>query len=262
MCLVVVSMAGAAEEPPLTRAWQAIVDSRSKDVFRAIDAGTADRAGRLARAAAYFDLQPISDDSMRKAEVILADLAKGDDEIALQAAYLQARLYQLHFSTPDFAKAANLFEQLAARAPDSHWAQLGLVKLGMLKLYAGASPATGGAERMALAGALLAKIKEPALRRDLELQIGRAGLLLKQPLDRVLPHLIEADRIGGISGTAAEDLIVQIGELSYRNGQFAQSRVYFERYVKTYPRNLRAYSVQRRLEEIAGHEAGRPKGGS
>ena len=73
--------------------------------------------------------------------------------------------------------------------------------------------------------------------------------MLKQPLPRILPHLVAADQAGGISGTAKEDLVVQIGELSLRAGLLEQSKDYFERYLQTYPDNLRAYAVARRLEE-------------
>jgi len=119
----------------------------------------------------------------------------------------------------------------------------------MLKLYVLNIDAAVGADRLASAEALMQRIHEPALQRDLHLQIGQAGVVLKQPLPRILPHLVAADQAGGISGTAKEDLVVQIGELSLRAGLLEQSKDYFERYLQTYPDNLRAYAVARRLEE-------------
>ena len=97
--------------------------------------------------------------------------------------------------------------------------------------------------------ALLAQVEIPALQRDLHLQIGQAGIELKQPLKRLLPHLVAADRVGGISGTAHEDLIVQIGVLSLRAGLPAQAKDYFERYLAEYPDNVRAWTIKRQLAD-------------
>jgi tetratricopeptide (TPR) repeat protein len=227
--------------------WQALINNRPKDVLRVYDAAKADRAGQLAAAVAIMSMQPATDANMRRAGEIFSEVAQGSDGLAAQALYLQARLHQLHFQVPDYAAAAQCYEQLAARQPDSHWAQLGLVKLALLKLYV--LDIDAGADRLATAEPLLERIHEPALQRDLHLQIGQAGVVLKQPLRRFIPHLVAADQLGGISGTAKEDLVVQIGELSLRAGLLEQSKAYFERYLRTYPDNLRAYAVARRLEE-------------
>lgn len=187
---------------------------------------------------------------MHQAEQLLVQLIDGDDEIAEQAAYLQARIYQLHLKQPDYPKAAELYRALAARRPQSHWAQLGLVKLALLKLYVLPDSTAAGADRLAPAEALLPQIHEPLLQRDLHLQIGQAGVILKQPLPRFVPHLEAAARAGGIAGTAGEDLVIQVGELSYRAGFLRQARDYFERYLKEYPTNVRAYAATQRIAEI------------
>lgn len=229
--------------------WQSLINNRPKDILRSDEPEAGARAARLARGIAWMSIQPTTDDNMRRAEAYFSEVARGDDELAAKAAYLQARLHHLHFQAPDYAEAARLYEALAAQQPASHWAQLGLVKLALLKLYVLDIDSTAGADRLASAQELLRRIHEPALKRDLHLQIGQAGVVLKQPLRRLLPHLIEADRLGGISGTAKEDLVVQIGELSLRAGLLEQSQEYFERYLKTYPENLRAYAVEKRLME-------------
>src|ERR1019366_155425 len=158
--------------------------------------------------------------------------------------------YQLHMNEPDFPKAAKLYTELAGRQPHSHWAQLGLVKLGMLKLYLLPDSSGSAADRLAAAEALLPRIQEPLLRRDLDLQIGQAGIVLHQSLTRFLPHLIAAERVRGIRGTAAEDLIVQIGVLSERGGDWMRAREYFQRYLAQYPTNVRAFTIRRKLDEV------------
>ena len=242
------------------KAWADLANSRPRNVLRALDGKLTSREARLAWATALMSDQPATDGNMRRAEEILADLAKGRDEIAAEAAYLCGRLNQLYYTKPDYAKAAEIYRTLAGRQPQSHWAQLGLVKLGMLEMYAPAGGTAIPSDRLAPAEALLARIHEPLLQRDLNLQIGLAGIVLKQPLRRLIPHLVAADRIGEFSSQSREDLIVQIGELSLRAGLLAQAREYFERYQREYPIERRSYVVQVRLNEVNARlkaEAGR-----
>ena len=147
-----------------------------------------------------------------------------------------------------------LYRALAERHPESHWAQLGLVKLGLLVLYTLPEPAAP-AERIAAATALLARIHEEKLQRDLHLQIAHAGTFYEQPLDTVLPHLIEVNRIGGLVGQVPEDLAIELGELSLRAGHYAQARAYFEAYLRDFTPNLRSVTVRQRLEDLAALEA-------
>jgi len=242
--------AGAAAPDNPDRAWAALADNRPQDVLRQIRPNAPSRADRLAWAAARIGDQPATDGNMHEAEAVLVELEQGTDELAAEAAYLRARIYQLHLNEPDFPKAAQLYAELAQRQPGSHWAQLGLVKLGLLKLYLLPEVSNPGADRLAAAEALLARIHEPLLRRDLNLQIGQAGIALNQPQARFLPHLIAAERAGGITGNAQEDLIVQIGVLSERGGDWARAREYFEKYLAAYPLNVRAYAIRRKLAEV------------
>ncbi|MBS0631700.1 MAG: hypothetical protein JSS11_07275 [Verrucomicrobia bacterium] len=250
----------AAPAPDLPTAWNDIADSKAKLALVKLGrADTSDRAVQLARATASLDDQPVSDGDLRRAEATFAQLAQGHDELAEQAAYLQARVWQIHLAQPDYARAAELYRALAERNPRSHWAQLGLVKLALVQLYALPDPADPAA-RLAGAAALLSRVTEPTLQRDLQLQLGQAGIFYKQPLPSIIAHLVAADRIGGTPGAAGEDLILQIGELSLRAGDYATSRAYFERYLRDYEVNPRCFTVKEKLQQIAAHEAA-AKGG-
>ncbi len=254
---------GAPPSDEVGAAWQLMADHLGRDAYVRLDRvrGVPTREQRLAQAVVVVDYQPVTPERLHAAEAIFADLARGEDEIAAQAAYLQARLYQVHYSQPDYGRAAELYRALAARQPDSHWAQLGLVKLGLLQLYVLPEPA-GPAARLAAVAALLPRIKEEKLQRDVHLQLGQAGTFYGLPLDAVLAHLIEVNRIGGLVGQIEEDLAIQLGELSLRAGHYAAARTYFETYLRDFTPNLRSVTVRRRLAEMAAQEAkaqeGRP----
>lgn len=264
-CGVILLLAGVAqaraESTPSAReetgpVWQLVADHLGRDAYTRLGKlkGPATRERRFAEAVIAIDYQPVTQERLHEAEATLGELAQGDDELAVCAGYLQARMYQIHFQEPDYAKAAELYQALAARRPHSHWAQLGLVKYGLLLLYALPEPSQP-AGRIAAAEALLPRLEEQNLVRDLQLQLGRAGTFYEQPLDSVLPHFVVADQLGGLIGQAKEDLIVYIGELSMRAGHYAQSRAYFERYLREYTYNMRLVTVKKRLQELGELEA-------
>ena len=263
LCCVLLPLAGAAEPAGdgTTEAWQLMANQLPRDAYARLGniRGAPSREQALAAAVVAVDYQPVTPDRLQEAEQAFATLAQGDDEVADAAAYMQARLFQVHFQSPDYVRAAALYRALADRHPDSHWAQLGLVKLGLLLLYTLPEPAAP-AERIAAATALLARIHDEKLQRDLHLQLAHAGTFYEQPLDGVLAHLKEVDRIGGLVGQVPEDLAIMLGELSLRAGHYAEARSYFEAYLRDFVPNLRSVTVRRRLEDLAALEA-KAKGG-
>lgn len=250
-CLLSVGL-GAKDAPPsLEQVWTYAAGSQpveARAVLRHVD-GLDSRTEQLAQAILDLARPPIGEGDWNRIEPVLASLATGSDDIAARALYLRARMYQVHRTPPDYARAEALYRELARRWPDSHWAQLGYVKLGLCMLFALPEPADQQ-KRLAAVEALLTEIKEPYLRRDLELQIGWAGVFYDLPYDEVLPHLIAADRVGGMLGITPEELVIQIGELSFRAGHLAQAKAYFERFLRDYPTNTRRYNVEQRLRQV------------
>jgi tetratricopeptide (TPR) repeat protein len=248
-----VALASAKESSPVTMdtVWSYAASNQPLEAQAALgEVETVDeRTQALAEAVLAMARPPLSESDWAKIEPQLAQLAQGDDDIAAQALYLQARMHQVQKAEPDYARAEALFDALARRWPESHWTQLGYVKLGLTKLFAG-DDATPPRARLATAEALLAKVTEPPLRRDLQLQIGWAALEYDLPLDEVLPHLIAADAVGGLMGITPEDLLIQIGELSFRAGHLGQAQHYLERLLAEFPTSTRNYNVRQRLAEI------------
>ena len=243
----------------VTAAWELVGRHLANDALAGLQSNRehGSREAAFAEAVVLMDSQPVTDGGLREVAERLGELARGDDEIAQASAYLTGRLYQAHFFTPDYVRAAQQYEQLAARHPASYWAQLGLVKLALLKLYALPEPAEPAA-RIAAAEALLPRLTRPELQRDAHIVIGRARLFHGQPVDTVLAHLLEADRIGGLAGLKRGELQLQIGELSRRAGHWEQARDYFQRFVDENEVDGRVYNVKAKLAEIAAH---RPPGG-
>jgi hypothetical protein len=211
------------------------------------------REAAFAEAVVRMDSQPVTEAGLKEVEARLTELARGNDEIAAASAYLIGRLYQAHHFTPDYGRAAQEYERLAAKSPGSYWAQLGLVKLALLQLFLLPEPREPAA-RVAAAEALLPRIQRPELQRDAHIVIGRAGLFHGQPLDAVLAHLVEADRIGGLAMLKRGELQVQIGELSRRAGRWEQARIYFQRFVDENDVDGRVHTVKVKLAEIAAHQ--------
>ena len=246
---------GRAAEPEVTAAWELVARHLANDALAGLQKQRehGSREAAFAEAVVRMDSQPVTEAGLQRVAERLTELARGDDEIAQASAYLIGRLYQAHFFTPDYARAAQQYEQLAEKHPASYWAQVGLVKLALLKLYVLPEPAEPAA-RVAAAEALLPRLTIPDLQRDAHIVIGRASLFHAQPMDRVIAHLVEADRIGGLSDLKRAELQIQIGELSLRQKRWEQARVYFQRFIDENEVDGRVHTVKVKLEEIAAEE--------
>jgi len=214
------------------------------------------RARALAEAVVLTARQPLTDERLLEAERRLESLATVPDEVGAAALYLNGRLHQLHFSTPDYAEAARHYRRLAERQPASPWAQLGLVKLALLTLHVLPEDAAP-ADRIASAEALLPRVTLPPLRRDLLIVLARARLFHEVGMERARFDLLAADAIGGLTGLAEADVVLQIGELSFRAGDDTRAGEYFRRFLKSNDADPRVYTVEQRLKAIEARKGGR-----
>ena len=239
---------------------EAVLASDLGEMVRDLSDGTFPRMGsksfndgpveRLIRVLTGMGRTPISRKDIEKYQIELSGLTDAPGEVAELALYLRARLFQVHRIPRDYVSAEALYRELGERNSKSHWAQLGFVKLGLMRLYLPSNHG-GGEERQKQVEALLPMITEPALRRDLHLQIGWAGLYYDWPLSEIIPHLKAADKVGGLMGMVPEDLVLQIAELSFRNGETSVARVYFERFLLEFPASIKRYNVEQRLADVA-----------
>lgn len=216
------------------------------------------REWQLADATSRLEQMPLTESRLAAAAGIFEKLAQGDDEVAAAAGYMLGRYYQVHQLQPDPMRAAEQFTALAARQPSSSWAQMGLVKLAMLQLYVLPQPG-GPTARIATAEALLLRVTDPGLKRDLHLVIGRAMHFYLRPLPEVLAHLVAADGDQPGDELWRSELHVQIAELARRDGQLDLAQKYFERFIERNNVDPRAYDARNKLAEIAQKRGARPK---
>ena len=244
--------AARAAEADVAAAWDLLGRHLANDALTELKktGGPGGREAAFAAAVVRMDAQPVTAAGLRQVAAQLTELAQGTDEIADASAYLTGRLYQAHFFTPEPARAAQTYEQLADKSPASFWAQLGLVKLMLLRLYVLPEP-SDTASRVASAEVLLTRVTQPELQRDAHIVLGRAQLFHGQPVAGVLAHLVAADRIGGLTGLRRVELQLQIAELSRREKMWEQARVYFQRYLDENEVDGRMATVKLKLAEIA-----------
>jgi len=250
--------AAASSDAPAGDVWRLLAGNLPGEAAAALrQAAPADpRQRALAEAVILVARQPLTDERLREAERRLNDLAAEADETGAAALYLAGRLHQLHYTTPNFPRAAAYYRQLADAQPDSAWAQLGLVKLALLTLHVLPEPAAP-VDRLSAAEALLARVVEPVLRRDLLIVLGRARLFYELDPERARADLLAADAIGGLTGLAEADLALQIGELSFRAGDDERAERYFGRFLQSNDADPRVYAVEQRLAAIAARKGAR-----
>lgn len=254
-CIVVVLLScltalPAVADPHLAEAWRKVAGHLYTEAGLVLRGAEESRERELAEAVMLAAQQPTTDERLREVERRLRALAEpADDAVSAAALYLAGRLHQVHYSRADHVQAAKYYEAAATRFPTSHWAQLGLMKLALLQLYM--LPEPGGPEgRLAKAAAVLPRVTIPQLRRDLLIVLGRTRIFYEQPLDEVLSDLLAADAIGGLTGPALGEFLLQIAELSLRADHLRQSRNYFMRYLELNTADPRAYTANERLKQI------------
>ncbi|MEZ5278216.1 MAG: tetratricopeptide repeat protein [Opitutaceae bacterium] len=212
------------------------------------------REARFGYAVALLSANPATREQLDLAESIFLSLAEsGDDELGLGSRFLLGRIHQIYRSPMEPEEAARHFQLLIDEHPESRWAQMSLVKLGLLIVYS--LPDAGApAERLAAAGELLAKATGRDARRDLHLLMASAHFHYKLEDTGALPHLVAAEEEGVLDIGSRADVLVRIGELYVLAGQPGNAVPYYRRFVSEYYGDQRRYAVQKKIEAITGEE--------
>lgn len=209
-----------------------------------------DRESQLGLAISLLNVQPKTESNLARAEALLREVERGnaDDLAGITALYYRARLEQIHRLEPNGEKAARLFEELIARHAEHPFAQVAVVKLALLRLYSQARPDRRRVlQEVALSGA---NLTFPPAIRDFHLVLADACARWEVSDAESLAHLLAAYRSGALSGKMVGDVCVRIAELSRLQGQNAQAAEFYQKFLAAFPRDLRSFTVRRRLEGL------------
>lgn len=255
LLLLLGALASAAPAGTLAEAWQLLANYRPDQAlpkFEQLGArGGADaRTARLGAALSLLAQPSTVPDRVAKARALLAALAAdGTDDSALAAQFYLARLAEFQAEPPDPVQAAAGFQRLIAGHPDSIWAQAAVPRLAILLLYTAAGPADPAA-RVAAAEHLAGSARAPLAVMELHLVIADAIFHYRLPDGEALPHLLAAERAGGMDAATRADVLTQIAELSRLGGDPAQAARYYRTFLAEYPRDARQYPIRRQLASL------------
>lgn len=199
---------------------------------------------------------PVPDRLLKARGILTALAADGTDDLALGARFYLARLAELQSAPPDYEQAAEIFRRLIAEHEPSAWAQAALPRLAILLLYTSAGPAAP-ADRVTTAESLLGSAQRTLTMTELHLVIADAIFHHRLPDRRALPHLLAAERLGGMDAATRADVLVQIGKLSRLAGQPAQAARYYETFLTEYPRDSRQHAIRQELAAVTGPKTAR-----
>jgi hypothetical protein len=252
LSLPIAGLAAPAAPDAAGAAWQLLANYRpdfalSQFERLAASNGPEARSARLGEALSLLAQPSPVMDRVGRARVILTALAaEGADDIALAAQFYLARLAEFSAEPADPELAAAEFRRLIAGHPESAWAQAAIARLAILLLYTPAGPADPAA-RLAAAEQLLAFARGPQAIVDLHLVIADAVFHYRLPDRLALPRLLAAERTGALDSATRGDVLVQIAELSRLEGDAAQARAYYDRFLAEYPRDARQFAVRQQL---------------
>lgn len=242
---------------PVREGWEALANYRPDAALKAFDRATNSAEAAVARAALFgrsvtlLAKQPLQASQVEEARKNFERMAAdGTDDVAQGSLFYLGRIAQHHREPPDEELARKYFRELIARYETSIWAQTALSRLALLEIYALNPQSASPEDRITAAENLIAHARVSAAESELRRVIAEAVFYYKLPAARALPHLLAADKLGGLKATEEADLWVQIAELSREGGQTAVARTYYEKVLRHYPIDPRGYMIRQKLAGI------------
>jgi len=247
--------AAAAPETTVDQGWEAIQNlmfAEALALFR--ESSPSDRQSelsvRLGEAVAILHRQPTTRDNLDDALAIFDQLIREAPrtETSLQAAYLKARLIQLHPFDPSPAAAIPLYLEITRQYPDSVLGQFAFVKASCLQLY---DPETADEDRPFETISRNASIlSNPDVLRCYHLMMAEASHRLGYDDAFSLKHYIEAFQAGLTKPDLKANVLIRIIVLSQHIGDTETTRTCAEEFLIDFPRDIRVTMIEELLTDL------------
>ena len=241
--------------PEIEAAWELAANYRfnkARDAFSNLArANPTDRGLRLGEASALLNAQPRTKANLAEATVALEALVneEPEDDVGITAAYLLARILHVHQQPADYAGARRRYLALAERRSPHRLAQLAVVNLAMLELYAPGS-SDPAVKRIEAAESLAPYLMIPAARAHFHIVLGRACLAFDQPESKALSHLTAALDQGIASDRIRADTAISAGLLAIECGRAEDASRFLRLFLEENPRDVRAWTARQELKRI------------
>ena len=245
----------AADDSDLKAIWTSATQLMVNEAYagfqrvRAADDADA-READFGLALMLLNKQPKTEANIQQAADLLTEVgAGGDDDLSVLAAYYRARVEQVHRFDPDAAAAIALYNSLIESHPGHPIAEVAISKRAVLEIYDD-SPLEAKRARLERLAALAPTLRYPPARRDLHLLLADSYARLFQDDQNTLAALLAADADGIERPKNRSDVWVRIGELARLTGQPELARRYYEKFLESFRRDNRTFTVRQRLEAL------------
>ncbi|MEZ5275795.1 MAG: tetratricopeptide repeat protein [Opitutaceae bacterium] len=250
------SVRGQGQPESLVSAWRdavLLLYADAHQVFRTeVGVDPALRRERLVgEALTLLNLQPRTEANVSRARSILDGLQKDEaaDEIGILSRYYLGRIAQIHNLTPDPEAAIRIFRNLLDDHPDHLFGQFAGVKWALVYLGTAPTPEIRLTRLTEIEG-IVPLITLPGPAKDLHLFLADGSERYAGDLEQSLRHLIAAGDLGISKRNLRGDVFVRIGEIALALGQTEIALDYFQRFLAEFPRDLRTYTITRKVREL------------
>ena len=212
--------------------------------------GVAERESRFGLAITLLNLQPKTNRNIEKAYAVLGDLLEEDssDRFGIASRYFLGRIDQIHRVVPDEKAARRHFLDLIEHHVEHPYAQLAIVKLGILDVYdpENKNIASVIADTEAHTGLLVDRIAK----RDFHILLAKAIERFELPKRKSLDHLLAAQVADPAIARLDPGFTLHVADLARELGEHGRAVRHYREFLRNFRQDSRRYQVEQTLASL------------
>ena len=236
---------------PWHLASRGLMEEAHEEFNRLAKRGGNDREYRFGMAVTLLNVQPKTRRNVERAYHILEQLKDevSTDHYGISAQYFLGRIDQIHRSHPNPESAARHYLSLIERQSNHPFAQLAVIKLGILELYNPSAEDVSAVfsqteERLNL-------LTDSIAIRDFHILLAEAYERHNLSKSRSLEHLLAAQEIDPAIRLLDNGFIIRVADLARELGDYELSSRYYREFLDLFQRDVRRFQVARTLEKLS-----------